>query len=308
MADQLMTRQETELAQRTIDADLLAGQVSASTISKYTQYFRQYSKFAVTKDAALKPETLARWRNHMAEGTDFSPNYINTRVYAVKRIMKEAAQQGLITQEVALHFGAITGVKVKAMRDRLKQDARTRISADDMRRLIDAPDTQKPVGLRDRALLLTLATSGMRISELCSLRRSDIETRDRGYVVMVLGKNQTEREAAPISTEAVAAIDAWLETRTIDNDHVFTSFASIKGEQLDQPISHVGAWKLVQKYAKRVGLKHIKPHDFRRFVGTQLAAKDLRTAQKALRHADINTTARFYVLDELEAGLTDNLF
>lgn len=70
----------------------------------------------------------------------------------------------------------------------------------------------------------------------------------------------------------------------------------------------MGAWKLVQTYAKRVGLKHIKPHDSRRFVGARLTAKDRRTAQKALRHADINTTARFYIPGKLEAGLKDQLF
>lgn len=57
-----------------------------------------------------------------------------------------------------------------------------------------------------------------------------------------------------------------------------------------------------------LGLSHIKPHDFRRFVGTQSARKDIRQAQKALGHKRIDTTARHYVLDELETGLTDHLY
>jgi len=60
----------------------------------------------------------------------------------------------------------------------------------------------------------------------------------------------------------------------------------------------------VQGYAEQVELSHIKSHDFRRFVGTQLATSDIRKAQKALEHKRIDTTARHYVLDELEAGLT----
>ena len=64
----------------------------------------------------------------------------------------------------------------------------------------------------------------------------------------------------------------------------------------------------MQGYADQVGLSHIKPHDFRRFVGTQLAKRDSRTAQKALGHKRINTTAQQYVLDELEEGLTDDLY
>ena len=62
-------------------------------------------------------------------------------------------------------------------------------------------------------------------------------------------------------------------------------------------------WKIVQKYANLCDLSHVKPHDFRRFVGTQLAASDFRKAQKALGHKSIETTARHYVLDTLKVGL-----
>ncbi len=57
--------------------------------------------------------------------------------------------------------------------------------------------------------------------------------------------------------------------------------------------------------AGQVELSHIKPHDFRRFVGTQLAKHDIRKAQKALGHKRIDTTARHYVLDELASWLMD---
>jgi integrase len=68
------------------------------------------------------------------------------------------------------------------------------------------------------------------------------------------------------------------------------------------------AWRAVQKAARRVGLAHVKPHDFRRFVGTELARRDIRLAQKALGHKRIETTARHYVLDDLAGGLTDGLY
>jgi len=76
----------------------------------------------------------------------------------------------------------------------------------------------------------------------------------------------------------------------------------------DRPLSSVAIWKIVKKYSKENGLIDVKPHDFRRFVGTQLARKDIRTAQKALGHKQIETTARHYVLDELEVGVTDDLY
>ena len=66
--------------------------------------------------------------------------------------------------------------------------------------------------------------------------------------------------------------------------------------------------ELVQHYAAVAGLPPVTPHDFRRFVGTQLARRDVRQAQKALGHARIETTARHYIIDELEVGVTDGLY
>jgi len=88
---------------------------------------------------------------------------------------------------------------------------------------------------------------------------------------------------------------------------LFTSFTTRASIPTALPISTTGVWKLVQRYARVCGLEHSKTHDMRRFVGTQLAAKDIRKAQRALGHKSIETTARHYVLDELEIGLTDHL-
>jgi integrase len=69
------------------------------------------------------------------------------------------------------------------------------------------------------------------------------------------------------------------------------------------------ARRRIQLHAAAIGLPHVKPHDLRRFVGTQLTEKfRLRQAQLALEHASPDVTARFYVLDELQDGLTDDLY
>jgi integrase/recombinase XerD len=90
-------------------------------------------------------------------------------------------------------------------------------------------------------------------------------------------------------------------------DTLFTAYNgkahTVGGERL----SKVGLWKVVKKYADKAGLTDVKPHDFRRFVATQLAKKNLRQAQQALGHKRIVTTAG-YMLNELESGLTNHLF
>jgi integrase/recombinase XerD len=94
----------------------------------------------------------------------------------------------------------------------------------------------------------------------------------------------------------------------VDSDAIFTSFAGRGRRATVHPMSPTAVWQAVQRYAAAVGLHHVKPHDFRRFVGTELAKRDIRQAQKALGHTRIETTAKHYVLDELEVGLTDGLY
>lgn len=291
------------------DVSILAGQLTPSTIKMYQRDFRVYVEFAGSPEVALNPATLSRWRAQLASDTQYSPNTINRMLSAVKRVVREGVNQGYIKQDgIADAFDAVEGVKTKALRARLKPNARTAITPDDMRRLCETPDRATLIGTRDAALLHTLAGSGLRVVEAATLKKNQIMSKRGGYVLSVLGKNDEKPRDAPLSREAQRLITAWLERRPVESDYIFTSFEG-RGDRLTaKPISAVGAWQVVQHYADLVGLSHIKPHDFRRFVGTQLAQKDVRKAQKALGHKRIDTTVRHYVLDELEVGLTDDLY
>ena len=123
-----------------------------------------------------------------------------------------------------------------------------------------------------------------------------------------MGKNEIKPVNAYLSVEAYAAIQAWLAARPLESPYIFTSFAHRGQQPLPKPLTPQALWDAVRKYAARCGLEHIKPHDFRRFVGTVLAKEDIRLAQKALRHKRIQTTVDHYVLDDLEPGKTDNLY
>jgi site-specific recombinase XerD len=290
------------------DASLLAGQLAPSSIAMYARDFRAYLAFAGTPAAALEPATLARWRAVLAADTSLSPHTINRMLSAVKRLIKEAAVQGYAAHETAKAFERIAGVKAAALKDRTKLHARTRITPADMRRLCDAPDRSTLRGLRDAAILATLASSGLRVAELAGLEIGQILKKGNGFMLSVRGKNDTEYREAPLSREAHRLIMEWMTARPVLSQHVFTSFAGRGQRATAEPLSPVAVWRIVQGYADQVELSHIKPHDFRRFVGTQLAKSDIRKAQKALGHKRIDTTARHYVLDELEPGLTDNLY
>ncbi len=274
----------------------------------YTRDFGAYIDFAGDPTIVLDPTTLARWRAFLAQATDKSPNTINRMLSAVKRILREAAIQGYISYETSTAFEQVTGVKVAALKDRIKGNARVRLEPTDMRTVCELPEVDRLIGLRDTALLATLASSGLRVSELVSLTHSQIRAKGKSYVVLVRGKNDVVPREAPLSREAYRHIQTWIEARPTTSNYIFTSFDGRGARLSDRPISPTATWTVVRKYAQGAGLDDVKPHDFRRFVGTQLARTNIRNAQKALGHKRLETTARHYVLDELEAGLTDDLY
>ena len=290
------------------DASILAGQLAPSSIAMYRRDFAAYLAFAGDPATALDPATLARWRTVLAQDTTLSPNTINRMLSAVKRLLKEAAVQGYTSQDTAQAFAEIAGVKAAALKERTKGHARTRITPTAMRRLCEAPSQSTLIGQRDRALLATLASSGLRVAEVAGLTTGQIVPAGSDFLLSIRGKNDTEYREAPLSREAYRLITQWLDCRPAASDAIFTSFAGRGQRATPDPLSAVAVWRIVQRYARACGLEYIKPHDFRRFVGTQLAATDIRKAQKALGHKRIDTTARHYILDELEPGLTNDLY
>lgn len=290
---------------------LLVGRLAASTVAMYTGDCAAYVAFCGYDSAVvLASETLRRWRTHLVADTLLSPHTINRMLAAVKRVIREGARQALVPQAVAEAFAQVEGVSVSALRQRLKTHARVRMTPVQMRQVCEAPERQTLLGLRDRALLLTLATSGCRIAEVVALTLAQVTTRDGAAFLQVLGKRQHLPREAPLAHEAVAAIEAWLvqRGRGEPTTPIFTRFVGGGQRATLQPLSVSSAWRVVGKYALQCGLTHVKPHDFRRFVGTELAKKDLRQAQKALGHQRLETTVQHYVLDELQPGLTEHLF
>lgn len=290
----------------------LAGRVSSRTLAEYRYDAANYLEFCSdTKVEPLDADSLRSWRNHMIETSELSPNTINRRLSAIKRLTKASAILKQLPADVAHEFSLVENVQHASLRHRLRSDARIKIEPPDMHALVEAPDTRSLLGKRDRALLATLAGSGCRIGELMALQRDHVLRHTKGYMIEVLGKGQTQPRLASLSLDAHNAIKVWLKARAkhINVQHIFTRFKGpgAKGRPTARPLSAWAGWHVVTKYTKTIGLE-FKPHDMRRFVGTQLAAKDLRAAQLALGHKRLKTTARHYVLDKLESGLTDRLY
>jgi integrase/recombinase XerD len=154
--------------------------------------------------------------------------------------------------------------------------------------LIDAPDVSKPRGLRDRAMLSLMYSSGLRVSELVQLKLRDVDL-GRG-VLSAYGKGG-KRRIVPIGEVALAHL----------GEHLAAQLPSARGHGTGlvfhsprgKPWTRQMVWKLVGRYARSVGLPgHVHPHRLRHSFATHLLAggADLRTVQTFLGHSDIVTT------------------
>lgn len=161
------------------------------------------------------------------------------------------------------------------------------LSLSEMERLLQAPDISTEQGCKDKAILELLYSSGLRVSELCGLKVTDVDDE----FVKVKGKGSKER-IVPVGKAAISAIDDYLTRFRDQSANQTTLFLSAKGN----PLTRFEVWRRVKFYAKEAGIvKNISPHTFRHSFATHLLDRgaDLRVIQDLLGHASIDNTDRY---------------
>lgn len=159
----------------------------------------------------------------------------------------------------------------------------------EMEALLSAPDLSNVVGLRDKAILELLYSTGMRISELLSLDLPDIDRINA--IVKVRGKGKKER-IIPIGSHAINALNNYLEKRSefTKGNSTQAVFLSERGSRIPDAKS---IRRRIDRYAQAIGIrKKISPHTLRHTFATHLinAGADLRTVQEMLGHTNLATT------------------
>ncbi|PYS41840.1 MAG: site-specific tyrosine recombinase XerD [Acidobacteria bacterium] len=159
------------------------------------------------------------------------------------------------------------------------------LTLEEVDRLLAAPDTSSPKGLRDRALLEVLYATGLRVSELVGLRLDGVNI-EAGFVRCV-GKGSKER-VVPLGAPAAAAVGAYLQARRVRKPTNYL-FLNHHGEKL----SRMGFWKILRAYGLQAAIKKkLTPHVVRHSFATHLLehGADLRAVQTMLGHTNISTT------------------
>jgi len=167
----------------------------------------------------------------------------------------------------------------------------------EIERILDQPDPEQPLGLRDKAVLETMYATGIRVSELVGLRQSDLQL-DLG-VIRVMGKGSKER-IVPIGSSATEWIKKYrlsvrssLVKRSDTRDVVFLNARG-------RPMTRMAIWNIVHRYTESAGIKKgVHPHTFRHSFATHLleGGADLRAVQEMLGHSDISTTQIYTHID-----------
>ncbi|MBQ8319054.1 MAG: site-specific tyrosine recombinase XerD [Lachnospiraceae bacterium] len=169
---------------------------------------------------------------------------------------------------------------------KIEKKAPDTLTVDEISMLLEQPSKTTPKEVRDKAMLELLYATGMRVSELISLKIDDVNLA-MSYIIC---RDASKERVIPIEQVARAALESYINgVRQIMCDGSDYLFTNLKG----QPMSRQGFWKLIKAYAVKAGIeKDITPHMIRHSFASHLVSNgaDLKAVQEMLGHSDISTT------------------
>jgi integrase/recombinase XerD len=265
-----------------IDALWLEEGLSPNTLAAYRRDLALYAQWLAAQkppralDASQEVD-LHGYFSHRHAGSKATS--ANRRLTVFKRYFRWALREGRIAADPTL--------KLQSARQALRvPKSLSEAQVDD---LLAAPDADKPLGLRDKAMLELMYASGLRVSELVGLKTFHLSLNEG--VLRVMGKGSKER-LVPFGAVAREHLEAYLREgrpAILAGRQTEDLFVTGRG----QGMSRVMFWMLVKKYAQRAGIRApLSPHTLRHAFATHLLnhGADLRAVQMLLGHADISTT------------------
>lgn len=261
---------------------------SQKTIRNYDHYLTRLIDFAGDiKIVDITPELVRKWRlwlNRLGTNTadEIQKNTQNYHLIALRSFLRFCAKRDI---------DALSADKIELAKTTRKQV--THLAYDEVQQLFDSVDTTKTAGLRDRAILELLFSSGLRVSELVNLDRDHINLKRKEFTVR--GKGQKDRPIF-ISDEAAEWVQRYLDKRTDSSQALFIRYGGHK--QIDTSGDYLrltarSVQRMVSHYAKLAGItKQVSPHTLRHSFATDLLMNgaDIRSVQAMLGHSNIATT------------------
>lgn len=263
-----------------IDHLWLEDGLSKNTLESYRADLIQFSKWLVTKEINLVAANQVDIQEYLAVKFPKSkPRSIGRLIASMRRFYRYCLREKLIEVDPTLQIES----------PKLPRSLPKSLSEQEVEDLLDAPDINESIGLRDRAMLELLYASGLRVSELVTISVNEVSTQDG--VLRVTGKGSKTR-LVPMGEEASDWVTRYLKygrpeilQKRLSDDLFVTTRAGAMSRQ--------AFWYLIKRYALQAGIqKPMSPHVLRHAFATHLLnhGADLRVVQMLLGHSDISTT------------------
>lgn len=277
-------------------------------LKEYVGYLKLEKNLSENTVSAYKND-LGSFIRFLEEHNIADPSQIESRL--IIKFFTNLEKVGLTSSSAARYFSSLKGfLNYLFANDYIKSNPIEKVSPPklaknlpgvlsfaEIEKILSMPNASTTLGVRDKTILEVFYACGLRISELISLKLSDLYLNEE--MIRVFGKGSKER-IVPIGSSAIKWIEVYLSKsrplllKKVKSENYL--FLNSRGSKL----SRMGVWKIVDRYIKESGIeKSAHPHTFRHSFATHLieGGADLRSVQEMLGHADISTTQIYTHID-----------
>jgi integrase/recombinase XerD len=265
--------------------------LSANTVTAYRRDLMKFDVFLQKRKLRLEAITRDDLVDFLAllYRQKLDSKSVARHIVTLRNFFRFVQIQGLITEDPSINLES----------PKIRRSLPGYLRLEEVERLLTQADMKTPTGLRDRAMLEVLYSTGLRVSELIGLSLTDIDT--KVGCLRCIGKGDKER-IVPVGRKALGIVEKYLRDARAKllgkAPPTNILFVNIRG----RPLSRVGVWKILSTYGRRAGLRMpLTPHMLRHSFATHLLERgaDLRSVQLMLGHADIYTTQIYtHVVEE----------
>lgn len=254
--------------------------LAKATQTSYQQDLITFSAWLAARKRRTFPEEFGTIQSFLKEqNATKAPASVSRMISALRKFYRFLLREGAISADPM----------TKIDTPKRAQHLPATLSSQEVDALMAKPDTDKPLGLRDRAIFELMYATGLRVSEVVDLRLDQLHLAMN--LLQVTGKGDKER-LVPISPQATQWVDRYLQEarpkllKRLQPKNVFVNFHG-------GPMTRQGIWKNLKAYIASIGIeKDVTPHTLRHSFATRLLENgaDLRVVQELLGHSDISTT------------------
>jgi integrase/recombinase XerD len=265
--------------------------LSANTVSAYRRDLAKFGAFAQKRKLALESVNRDDLVDFLAGlyREKLESRTVARQLVTLRNFFRFAQIQELISADPSLNLES----------PKIRRTLPGYLRLEEVERLLEQPDGKTAFGLRDRAMLEVLYSTGLRVSELIGLRVSDLDS--KVGCIRCIGKGDKER-IVPAGRKALGMVEKYLRDARPKLLAKGASSPALFVNSRGVALSRVGVWKILSAYGRRAGLRvALTPHMLRHSFATHLLERgaDLRSVQLMLGHSDISTTQIYtHVVEE----------